>query len=97
VDKAETEVKVEDIMRAHALSGLIDPMGSLPGAANAQSFGNPAGNAFTGPTSGAPPPQNLHETLAMTTRLAQQNLEALVDGLATASNSLLQSLPSGGK
>jgi hypothetical protein len=97
VDKAESEVKVENIMRAHALSGLIDPMGSLSGAANPQSFGNPAGNAFTGPTSAPAPPQNLHETLQMTTRLAQQNLKALVDGLSTASNSLLQSLPSGGK
>jgi hypothetical protein len=97
VDKAETEVKVEDIMRAHALSGLIDPMGSLPGTANAQSFGTPAGNAFAGATSAPPPQQNLHETLAMTTRLAQQNLKALVDGLSTASNSLFQSLPNGGR
>jgi hypothetical protein len=91
VDKAETEVKVEDIMRAHALSGLIDPMGSLSGTANAQSFGIPTGDAYTGATSALPPRQDLHETLAMTTRLAQQNLKALVDGLATASNSLFQS------
>ena len=92
-DKAETEVKVEDIMKAHALSGLIDPMGSLSGTANAQPFGIPAGNGFTGAMSAPPPRQDVHETLAMTTRLAQQNLKALVDGLATASNSLFQSLP----
>jgi hypothetical protein len=43
------------------------------------------------------PPQDIHETLAITTRLAQQNLKALVDGLATASNSLFQSLPNSGR
>jgi hypothetical protein len=97
VDKADTEVKVEDIMRVHALSGLIDPMGTLSRTANAQSFGSPAGNAFTGATSAPSPRQDVHETLAMTTRLAQQNLKALVDGLATASNSLFQSLPNSGR
>lgn len=96
-DKAE--VRVEDIMKAHALSGLIDPMGSLSGTANlAQPFGSPAGNSFsTGAMSTSPPPQDIHETLAITTRLAQQNLKALVDGLATASSSLSQSLPSRGR
>jgi hypothetical protein len=92
--KADPQVKVEDIMRTHALSGLIEPMGSPSGTANAQSLGIPAGNKFTGNTP-TPPRQDLPETLAMTTRLAQQNLKALVDGLATASNSLFQSLPQG--
>lgn len=92
-DKAE--VRVEDIMKAHALSGLIDPMGSLSGTANVgQPFGSPAGSSFS---SGAMSPsasrQDIQESLAVTTRLAQQNLKALVDGLATASNSLFQSLP----
>ena len=98
-DKAEAEVRVDDIMRAHALSGLIDPMGSLSGTANvAQPFGSPAGNSFsTGAMSTSPPPQDIHQTLAITTRLAQQNLKALVDGLATASSSLFQSLPSRGR
>jgi hypothetical protein len=93
-DKAQPEVRVEDIMRAHALSGMIDPMGSLSGASNvAQPFGSPAGSSFsTGTMSTSPPPQDIHETLAVTTRLAQQNVKALVDGLATASNSLFQSL-----
>jgi hypothetical protein len=96
-DKAE--VRVEDIMRAHALSGMIDPMGSLPGASNvAQPFGSPAGSSFsTGTMSTSPPPQDIHETLAVTTRLAQQNVKALVDGLATASNSLFQSLSNSGR
>lgn len=96
-DKAE--VRVEDIMKAHALSGLIDPMGGLSETANvAQPFGSPAGNSFsTGAMSTSPPPQDIHETLAITTRLAQQNLKALVDGLATASSSLSQSLPSRGR
>ena len=98
-DKAEAEVKVETIMRAHALSGLIDPMGGLSGTANVgQPFGSPAGNSFSaGPMSPSLPPQDIHETLAITTRLAQQNLKALVDGLATASNSLFQSLPNSGR
>ena len=96
-DKAE--VRVEDIMKAHALSGLIDPMGSLSGTANAaQPFGSPAGSSFSTATmSTSPPPQDIHETLAVTTRLAQQNVKALVDGLATASNSLFQSLSNTGR
>ena len=94
--KREAEVKVESIMRAHALSGLINPMGSISGTANvAQPFGNPAENSSTGSMSASPPRQDIHETLAVTTGLAQQNLKALVDGLATASHSLFQSLPSG--
>jgi hypothetical protein len=86
-------------MRAHALSGMIDPMGSLSGASNvAQPFGSPAGSSFsTGTMSTSPPPQDIHETLAVTTRLAQQNVKALVDGLATASNSLFQSLANSGR
>jgi hypothetical protein len=98
-DKAEPEVRVGDIMRAHALSGMIDPMGSLSGTANvAQPFGSPAGSVFsTGAMSTNPPRQDIHESLAVTTRLAQQNLKALVDGLATASNSLFQSLPNTGR
>ena len=96
-DKAE--VRVEDIMKAHALSGLIDPMGGLSGTANvAQPFGSPAGSSFS---SGVMAPsaarQDIQESLAVTTRLAQQNLKALVDGLATASSSLFQSLPSRGR
>ena len=98
-DKTEPEVRVGDIMRAHALSGMIDPMGSLSGTANvAQPFGSPAGSVFsTGAMSTNPPRQDIHESLAVTTRLAQQNLKALVDGLATASNSLFQSLPNTGR
>jgi hypothetical protein len=96
-DKAEPEVRVEAIMRAHALSGMIDPMGSLSGTV-AQPFGSPAGSVFsTGAMSTNPPRQDIHESLAVTTRLAQQNLKALVDGLATASNSLFQSLPNAGR
>ena len=96
-DKAEAAVKVANIMRAYALSGLVDP--SLSGNGNvAQPFGNPSPNYFPpAPTSTNPPYQNINESLAVTTRLAQENLKALVDGLATASNSLFQSLPNGGR
>lgn len=99
-DKAETEVKIENIMRAHALPGMIGRVGgSLSEAANlAQPFGSPAPNSFSpGPVSTSLPPQDINESLAVTTRLAQQNLKALVDGLTTASNSLFQSLPNNGR
>ena len=96
--KADTEVKVEDIMRTHALSGLIDPMGNPSGISNpAQPFSNQDGNSRPWAGSTGMARQDIHETLAATTRLAQQNLKALVDGLATASNSLFQPLPSGGR
>src|SRR5262249_43389017 len=96
-DKAEAAVKVANIMRAHALSGLVDP--SLSGNANvAQPSGNLSANSFSAPPmSTTPPQQNINESLAVTTRLAQENLKALVDGLATASNSLFQSLPNSGR
>jgi hypothetical protein len=96
-DKAEAAVKVANIMRAHALSGLVDP--SLSGNGNvAQPFGNLSSNSLpAAPMSTNPPNQNVNESLAVTTRLAQENLKALVDGLATASNSLFQSLPNSGR
>ena len=95
----KAEVRVEDIMKAHALSGLTDPMGNLSGTANfAQPFGSPAGSSFSsGAIAPSPSRQDIQESLAVTTRLAQQNLKALVDGLATASNSLFQSLPNTGR
>ena len=40
-------------------------------------------------SSNTPSLGNMNDSLTMTTRLAQQNLEALVDGLATATHSLL--------
>jgi hypothetical protein len=96
-DIAEAAVKVANIMRAHALSGLADP--SLSGNGNvAQPFGNLSSNSLpAAPMSTNPPNQNVNESLAVTTRLAQENLKALVDGLATASNSLFQSLPNSGR
>jgi hypothetical protein len=93
-NQAEAEIKVEAIMRVHALSGLIGPAGIPSETTNApQTFGSPARSSLsTRPMFTQPPPQDIHETLATTTHLAQQNLKALVDGLATASNSLFQSL-----
>lgn len=99
-DEAEAAVKVANIMRAHALSGLVDP--SLSGNGNvAQPFRNLSSNSFPAAPMSTNPPhqsiQNINESLAVTTRLAQENLKALVDGLATASNSLFQSLPNSGR
>src|SRR5262245_27255837 len=60
-DKAEAAVKVANIMRAHALSGLVDP--SLSGNANvAQPSGNLSANSFSAPPmSTTPPQQNINE------------------------------------
>jgi hypothetical protein len=97
-DRAEAQATVQDIMRLHALSGLMDPAGGLSEPTNmAQAFPRQAGASFPAGRMTNPPPQNVQETLAATTRLAQQNLQALVEGLATASSSLFQSLPSGGR
>jgi hypothetical protein len=94
-NQAEAEIKVDDIMRVHALSGLIGPAG-IPSetTSDPQTFGSPARSSLsTRPMFTQPPPQDIHETLATTTPLAQPTLKALVDGLATASSSLFQSLP----
>jgi hypothetical protein len=95
-DKAEAEVRVADIVRVHALSGLVDSAGFFPEPGNLpQGFRSPGSSA--GRKVAKPLPQDIHETLAATTRLAQQNLKALVDALETASSSLFQSLPSGAR
>ena len=80
--RAESEPRVDDILRAHAMPGVTGsrtfPQSSTP---NAPQPRNSTPGFF--PT-GA-------ENLAMTTRLAQQNLKALAEGLATATHSLLNS------
>jgi hypothetical protein len=82
---AESDPRVEDIMRAHAMPGL-------PGSSTFPQSLTP--NAPQPPqnfTPGFSPREAASESLAMTTRLAQQNLKALADGLATATHSLLNS------
>jgi hypothetical protein len=82
-NRAQSEPRVEDILRVHAVSGLARP-DTFPQSLT-PIVPQPLGNSTPAflPT-GAP-----SESLAMTTRLAQQNLKALATGLATATHSLL--------
>jgi hypothetical protein len=84
-NETENETKVEDILRIHANSGLAGPdtflQSSTPNASQPLGRSTPAFST-TGATS---------DSLAMTTRLAQQNLKALTHGLATATHSLRNS------
>ena len=97
-DKAE--VRVEDIMKAHALSGLTDPIGGLSGTANfSQPLGGPAGSSFSSGAIAPGPhasgysrePGRNHPSCPAESKGAGR------DGLATASNSLFQSLPNTGR
>jgi hypothetical protein len=90
-NRAENETKVEDILRVHAISGLAGsgtfPQSSTPNAPQ------PLRNSTSAATGTASFPTQsggiMNDSLAATTRLAQQNLKALADGLATATHSLL--------
>jgi hypothetical protein len=90
--KVESEPGVEDILRAHAMPGVAEsnntPQHLTPNVA--QPVGRSA-SVFS-PTGAASTPRSLsdmNDSLATTTHLAQQNLKALVDGLGTATQSLL--------
>jgi len=92
-NRAESEPKVEDILRVHAMSGLAGSDTSLQSLT--PNVPQPLGNSTPGfPSTGAASSTtrslgDMNHSLAMTTRLAQQNLKGLVDGLATATHSLL--------
>jgi hypothetical protein len=92
-DRAESEPRVEDILRVHAISGLagsgtfpqsLTPNAPQPLVNSTSAF--PATGAASFPTQSV---GDMSDSLAATTRLAQQNLKALADGLATATHSLL--------
>jgi hypothetical protein len=92
-NRADSEPRVEDILRVHAISGLAGsgafPQSSTPNAPpplRSSTSAFPATGAASFPTQSV---GNMNESLAATTRLAQQNLKALADGLATATHSLL--------
>ena len=72
----QEEVTVGDMLRSHALSGAPAQAGSQPAAADAAA-----------PTD---VPQSLEESLAATTRRAQQGLSSLVEGLQRATEALQQ-------
>ena len=93
--RGDSEPRVEDILRLHAMPGVTGsgtfPQHSTPNAPH------PLGGSTSGvPLSGGPSPatrslDNMNDSLAATTVLAQQNLQGLVDGLATATHSLRNS------
>jgi hypothetical protein len=84
-NKEDSEPKVEHMLRAHAISGLTGSDTSLPSLT--PNVPRPSGNS----TPAFSPTGAASDSLAATTRLAQQNLKALADGLATATHSLLNS------
>ena len=92
-NRAESAPRVEDILRVHAISGLagLDTFPQSLTPIVPQPLGNST-PAFL-PTGAASFPTrslgDMTDNLAMTTRLAQQNLKNLVEGLGTATHSLL--------
>src|SRR5262245_11270910 len=93
--REDSEPRVEDILRMHAISDLTrsDTFQQNRASSSAQSSGNsPSGFPSAGASSMPPSPVgDMNSSLAMTTRFAQQNLKALADGLASATYSLRNS------
>ncbi len=75
-DPESPPITVGDILKAHAMAAVQTGLEATDGA--------------SGPASA--PQANLDAVLAETTRRAQQSLAALIDGLATATRSLQESL-----
>jgi len=92
-NRAENETNVEDILRVHAISGLAGPDTFLqrltPNVPQPLWNSTPAFPPTGAASSNTPSLGDMNDSLAMTTRLAQQNLKALATGLATATHSLL--------
>jgi hypothetical protein len=87
--RTESEPRVEDILRVHAISGLAGPdtfLQSLtPNVPQPSGNSTPAFPSTGAASSNTPSLGDMNASLAMTTHLAQQNLK----GLATATHSLL--------
>ncbi len=84
-DPAAPPISVGEILQAHAMAAAQG--GQLAGiGANVPAPPLPPSST---------PPANLDATLAETTRRAQQALGTLIDGLAVATRTLQQSLPTG--
>lgn len=96
-DSVKNEVKLEDIMRGHAISGIGGVPETNPEYASVyRPFSNRTSNLRSTRASRAVESMGeISETLAMTTRIAQQNLKTLVDALGTATDSLFKSSPKG--
>ena len=93
-----TALKVGEIPRARALPGFWEPK-TLSVKVN-QPLQSTVPTGGEGLTSGASTPtlsSDINEVLTITTRQAEQNLAALLDGLTTAENTLLRSLADKGR
>ena len=82
--RTENEPKVEDILRAHAISGLAGSdtfvQRLTPNVPQPLWNSTPAFPPTGAASSNTPSLGDMSDSLAMTTRLAQQNLKALADG-----------------
>ncbi len=94
-----TALQVEAMLRSHALSGLGPLAGGMPSAADPTAVNHPMQSlaqmlepSSAGQLISIPVPSDSEQALAITTRLARENLSALIDGLATATRSLGGSL-----
>jgi hypothetical protein len=91
-NRAKSEPTVEDILRVHANSGLgsdtllqsLTPNVLQPLGNSTSGFPSTGAASLTTPSLG-----DTNHSLAMTTRVAQQNLKNLVEGLGTATHSLI--------
>jgi hypothetical protein len=95
--RAESEPGIEDILRVHAMPGVagssIFPQNVAPNVSQPLGRSTPAFSPTGAASLNAQPLGDMSNSLAVTTRVAQQNLKALVDGLASATHSLLSSPP----
>lgn len=97
-EEGDIAITVEEILRLHAIPGLRELTGMMPGETVSahvdQPWASAARRADEDPPDGSsanPLAMGIDETLAITTRRAQQHLKALIDGLATATSSWLDS------
>jgi hypothetical protein len=84
-NRDENAPRVSEILQLHAISGRGELNTSLPSLTP----NDPQSSRNLSPS--LPPTQTASDGLAAATRLAQQNLKALADGLATATYSLRSS------
>jgi hypothetical protein len=84
-DPAAPPISVGEMLQTHAMAA----------AQSGQLAGTGVKFPATPQLASSPPPANLDAALAETTRRAQQALGALIDGLASATRALQQSLPTG--
>jgi len=102
-EEETTDLKVEEILRVRAAPGFWELTGDSPSKTFSTNVNQPlqstvllAGESLSREASTPMLSSDINEALAITTRLAKQNLTALIDGLTTAESSLLHSLTDNG-